>query len=204
MAISYPLSLPSNPGPTRITLGSTVAVSLIRSPFTFQSQVQQYAGAMWTAEVTLPLMERTQAEEWISFLLMCWGQSGTFLLGDTAAKTPRGSVLGNPTINGTQYPGAKIMSVTTFTPSITNILRAGDYIQVQNRLYKVLQDVNSDVTGQATFDIFPPIREGLLNGDTVVTYNTKGLFRLSSSTTPIFNVDDAKHYEISFSAVEAV
>ena len=143
MAISYPLSLPSTPGIKRVTLRSLTSVAILRNPFTFQQQVQEFAGQIWGADVTLPIMERADAENWNSFLLKLNGPAGTFLLGDPAAKSPRGVATGSPKVNGASQTG-KSLNTKGWTVSVTGILKAGDYVQIGQRLYKNLNDVNSD------------------------------------------------------------
>ena len=90
MAISYPLSTPTNIGIAQIELRAINAVAYGRSPFTFVGQAFAYSGQMWTADVSLPNMKRQDAEYWVTFLLSLRGQYGTFLLGDPLGATPRG------------------------------------------------------------------------------------------------------------------
>lgn len=158
---------------------------------------------VWLATLDAPPMERADAMPWVTFLLKLNGQEGTFLLGDAAAKTPRGSALGTPVVSGGSQTGQTLVT-GGWTASATGVLKAGDYIQIGQRLYMVLDDVSANGSGAATFDIFPKLRESPTNGTSIVTSNTVGLFRLASSDPDIYDVDRAKHYGISFSAVEAV
>jgi len=204
MAISYPLQMPATPGPVRVTFSSVSSIGVSRSPFTYQSHVQAHQGKSWAAEVTLPTMERDAAEEWIAFLLSLNGQEGTFLLGDPAAKVPRGIATGVPRVNGAQSAQAKTLVTDGWTASTTDILKKGDYIQVGLRLYKLLTNATSDGSGNATLDIWPTLRESVADNDLILTTTCVGLFRLAQNIVPLFNADDAKMYNISFSAVEAV
>ena len=202
MPISYPLSLPST-NLARVTVSSSSAVAISRSPFSFAAQVQQFNGQLWNAEVTLPPLARADAEPWIAFLLKLNGQQGTFLLGDPAGKTPRGTATGTPLVNGASQTGQSLVT-DGWTISVTNILRAGDYIQIGQRLYKVLNDVNSNGSGQATLDIWPRLRESPSDNASIVTASCVGLFRLASNAVPVYNAGADKNYQISFSAIEAV
>jgi len=93
MAITYPLSLPTVTGIRAVDFRAVNAVAYSASPFTFSGQAHAYPGQMWTADITLPPMKRSSAEEWNAFLLSLRGQSGTFLLGDPLGCVPRGSAL---------------------------------------------------------------------------------------------------------------
>lgn len=202
MPISYPLSLPST-NIQRVTLSSSSAVAISRSPFSFTAQVQQFTGQLWNAEVTLPPLARADAEPWIAFLLKLNGTQGTFLLGDPAGKTARGAATGTPLVNGASQTGQSLVT-DGWTSGVTGILKAGDFIQIGQRLYKVLNDVNSNGSGQATLDIFPRLRESPADNAAIITSNTVGLFRLASNTVPVYNVNADKNYQISFSAIEAI
>lgn len=202
MSISYPLTLPSTKSPARISFTSSSAVAVSRSPWTYNSQVQAFSGQVWLADISLPAMERADAEQWISFLLKLNGQEGTFLLGDGAAKTPRGTAAGSPLVNGASQTGQSL--ITDGWTSGSAVLKAGDYIQIGQRLYKVLNDVTSDGSGNATLDIWPRLRESPANNDPIVTASCVGLFRLASNQTPLFSVDAAKLYGLGFNAVEAL
>ena len=203
MAISYPLSLPTNVSPSRITFTAASAVAISRSALSFVSQVQQYDGQLWQAEVTLPPMNRATAEEWIVFLLKLNGQYGTFLLGDIAAKTPRGIATGTPLVKGASQTGQELIT-DGWTNSTTGILKAGDYIQIGQRLYKNLSDVNSNGSGEATLDIWPRLRESPADNASIIVSSTVGLFRLLANSSKVYDVGADKNYSIAFSAVEAV
>lgn len=206
MSISYPLTLPTTPAPKAVTIGTMTQVGINRSPYTFTTLVQAYAGKTLVAEVVLPLMkERADAEKWICFLLKLNGEEGTFLLGNPVSKTPRGTANGNPKVNGSgQQTGVSLLNTKGWAVNSNGVLLEGDEFQVGNRLYKVLNDVNSDGSGNATIDIFPGLRESPADNDTLNLYSPKGLFRLASSENKLFDADEAKIYNVSFSCVEAI
>lgn len=196
--------MPSTPGLKRLQLSQKSAIGLNRSAFTYQTQVQEFQGQMWLGEVTLPVMVKADAENWHSFLLSLNGPLGTFYLYDPLARTPQGAATGTPLMNGTQNPQQSYIVTDGWTPSTSQILKAGDYLQIGQRLHKVLQDVNSDGSGNVTIDIFPKLRETAADNSAIVTYNAKGLFRLTSTENIIVGVDELQIYEVAFSVIEAV
>lgn len=137
MPIYYPLQMPSNKGIMRAAFRARSVVGMSRSPFSGSQQVYQWPGEWWEAECTLPQMLRPDAEQWAAFLASLRGPSGTFLLGDPAAKTPLGSAL---TINGGATAGFGNVAGTelvtrSWQVSTNGLLLAGDYVQVpQNQL----------------------------------------------------------------------
>ena len=211
MAIIYPLALPTTTGIANITLTARNTIGITTSPFTLKQQVQQHAGQRWEAMVTLPPLSRAEADEWVSFLMKLRGSFGTFLLGDPNATTPRGVAATSypsdtPLVNGASQTGAEL-AVDNMTASITDYLRAGDYFQLgggqNSRLYKILNDVNTDASGEATFDIWPNLRSSPNDND-VLTFSTpQTVFRLANNQTD-FNINQASIYVLSFRAVEAL
>ena len=206
MAILYPLSLPTHTGIRSIELRAVNAVAYSRSPFTFAGQAHAYAGQMWQAEISLPAMTRADADQWIAWLIALRGQYGTFLLNDPSSTTPRGSAGGAPLVNGAAQTG-NLINIDGCTANQTGWLKAGDYIQFgsgsSSSLHKVLEDVNSDGSGQVTVEVWPSVRTAPADNSAVTTSSAKGLFRLSSNEQS-WSVNEASIYGITFAAMEAV
>ena len=208
MAISYPLSLPTSIGIAQIEFRAANAVAVSRSPFTYSTQVHAYSGQSWQADVTLPSIRRDLAEDWVAWLISLKGQFGTFYLGDPNAVTPRGSARDTDTIlvNGATSSG-NTLAIDSAPASRTGYLKAGDYMQVgtgtSRQLFKVLADVNTNGSGQATVDIWPDVRTTIANNAAVTVENTKGIFRLASNEQA-FSINEASIYGITFGAMEAL
>lgn len=148
-------------------------------------------------------MTRDEFEEWVCFLLMLNGPKGTFLVGDSLARDPQGVATGTPLVNGGSQTGNSLIT-DGWTGNTTNILKAGDYLQIGNRLYKNLQDVNSDSGGNATLDIFPRLRESPANNAGITLSNTIGTFRLPEIDYELYTSDPFKIGGLSFTALEAI
>jgi hypothetical protein len=209
MAESYPLAFPTQTGIAQVQLIASDVVSVTESPFTLSQQVVRHAGARWSATINIPPVKRSDVEYWNSFLLRLRGQFGTFLVGDPNAATPRGSAssaAGTPVVNGASQTGNNL-NIDGLPASATGYLKAGDYIQLgtgaTSRLYKVLEDVNSNGSGEATLNLWPDLRSSPANDATVVVSNAKGLFRLAQNDAS-WTIGNDGFYSITFSAVEAL
>lgn len=206
MAITYPLTLPSHTGIRSITLRAVNTVGISQSPFTYAQQAVAHSGQRWEVDVTLPPMKRADAEQWVAWLVSLRGQLGTFTLGDPIGATPRGSAGGTPLVNGASQTGGTL-SIDGCTASQTGWLKAGDYIQLGSgataTLHKVLQDADSNASGEVDLDIWPYIRTAPTDGSTVVTSNTVGKFRLANNEQN-WNVNEASIYGMTFGAFEAI
>jgi hypothetical protein len=206
MAITYPVTFPSGIGFANLNIRARTVVGVNTSPFTGQQQVYKHQGQWWEAEVSLPPMKREDAEQAVAFLLKMNGAFGTFLLGDKSATATRGVGTGTPLVNGASQTGDELIT-DGWTTSTTGILKAGDWIQLGSasttRLYKVLDDVNSDGSGNATINIFPNLRSSPDDNAALTVSNTKGLWRLSSNETQ-YSIDQMSVYGITFACVEAI
>lgn len=113
----------------------------------------------------------------------------------------------NPKVNGTQAIGTTSINVDGVEPSSTGVFLAGDYIQLGSggtaSLHKVLQDANSNSSGQVTLEIWPATRRAVVDNESVTHSNTVGRFRLSGNQQS-FSINDASVYGISFDCVEAI
>lgn len=209
MAESYPLSLPTVSGIASVRLVARNVIGISQSPFTLSQQIFRHQGQRWEADITLPPMTRANAEEWSSFLLRLRGQFGTFLLGDPANETPRGSAgvtPGTPVIDGDNQTG-DFLNVSGLPASTNGYLKTGDYIQIgagpTAKLYKVLQDVNSDSAGEATLNLWPQVRFASPDQTPILVTNARGVFRLASNEIG-WDIDTSRIYGITFGAIEAL
>jgi hypothetical protein len=148
-------------------------------------------------------------EPWVAFLLSLKGQYGTFLLNDPNCATPRGSAgstPGTPVVKGAGQTGDEL-DIDGLPLSATGYLLAGDYIQLGSgasaTLHKVLANVNSNGSGEATLDIWPSLRSSPADNATVTLSSAKGVFRLANNVQQ-WEINNMSNYGITFDCVEAV
>ena len=206
MAISYPVTFPASIGVSSINIRAKTVVGVSSSPFTGQQQVYKHQGQWWEAEVSLPPMKRDEAEQVVAFLIKMNGQYGTFLMGDFLSTAPRGIGTGTPLVNGASQAGDELVT-DGWTVSTTGILKAGDWIQLGSAstatLHKVLDDVTSDGSGNATLNIFPNLRSSPGDNAAITISSPKGRWRLASNETD-YAIDNASIYGMTFACIEAL
>lgn len=202
MTITYPLAMPTAPVAKAITFKPKFAVASTESPFTFQQEIFEHQGQCWIASVQLPPMPRALAEAWVAWGLALNGSVGTFTMGDPVGKAAQGTPTGTPKIKGAGQQASKSIVTDGWTAN-TLILKAGDYIQLGTNLHKVLQNVTSSSTGEATIDIFPRVRDALTDNADIVVANTKGTWRMAGNGFS-WDIGEAQIYGISFECREAL
>ena len=205
MTIAYPLVMPSSPGfqASRFRLQRRTVV--FESAFTGAVQTLERQGAMWAGEYRLPPMLRGQAAPWVAFMVALRGRVGTFKGFDPDARTPRGQGTGTPLVKGAGQTGNGL-ATDGWTPSVTGILKAGDYVSLAlptQRLYQVVEDANSDGSGNATLAIEPALRESPNDNAALTVTNPFTLFRLVSDEAA-WEADRLGVFGVSFQAIEAL
>lgn len=194
------VTLPSAPGARSVEFTVNDPVAIVSSPFTGQTQAQQWPGAdMWSGTLELPSLTQTQADAWISALMQLRGMANAFQLGDPMKTHPRGTPLGSPLCDGSfpMVAGGQVLYTKAWTANKTGLLLTGDYVQVGFRLYRVLDTVNSDATGSALINIWPSLREVPVDNEPVVLTNPLGLFRLATNART-WSADYTKLTKLSF------
>lgn len=191
------VSMPAFPGMRTVEFEMNDAVGIVTSTFTGQVQAQQWPGAdMLRGTMTLPVLTQANADPWIAFLMELRGMANAFQIGDPLKTAPRGTGAGTPTVNGAQAAASQTLAMTGFTG--TAALLPGDWVQIGYRHYRVLEQQDS---GTASVGIWPSLREALAGGETVITANTKGLYRLATNNRS-WSADVTRLSQISFKIQE--
>jgi len=199
MAITYPLTFPEIDGKTiieKITMRHINSVAVTQSPFNYKQQVQDYGGVRWEAEVTIRPLTHTEAKTFNAFISSCKGSLGTFKMGNPLdVKTVDNATA---VFQSAHSEGDNAINVS-FTGSARILV--GEYISIANHLHLVLN--RTAVGGGESLDIIPPLRQSAVTGQTVVTDEPVGLWRLASNQTE-WNVSKNLHYSFTFSCVEDI
>jgi hypothetical protein len=208
MPITFPLTPPSAFQSSEITITSKAVVAVSESPDSLVEQVQVKQGQRWSASIKLRPMKRENAEQVVAFLLQLNCREGTFYLGDTANKLPRGiGTSSSLRVDGTATARSNDLATIGWTPNVTGIVKAGDWLQVGSgstvRLHKILADANSDSSGRASLLLWPKTRSAYASGLACSVTNPVGLFRLASPETN-WTVDLFRVYSITVNAQEVL
>ena len=172
---------PVDIGQTDVTLRAVNIVGEQRGPFSAKREIQVFPGAHWEIEVAFLPVIRAEAQRLEAFLLSLRGKAGTFRLADPYRSLPLGSNLGTPLVRVATVAGDEAVLTKGWTVSQTDALKAGDFIQIGTRLHMVLQDADADASGNATVNVWPPIRQVHAVNAPVITSNARGIFALDAN-----------------------
>lgn len=195
--------LPSSPAPKMVEPWAQDSVAVITSVFTGQTQAQGSTGAdLWGMMVTYaPLNTATEAPPFLAWLLQMRGMSRAVQMAPPEYQGPNGSPSGTPLVNGAQVAAATTLVTNGWTPNTFGLLLPYDCIQIGFRLHRVLDTVNSDAEGNASFEIWPSLREDVATAAPVIIDNPLGLFRLAQNKRN-WSTDQTKFTHLSFGLTE--
>ncbi len=185
MVITFPRSLPSELLIQQVRMKKIDKVAVAESTFTGEQQVQEHQGQWWAADVsTPPIPQADDAAVVAAFLTSLRGPSKTLLFGDPARVTARGSASttpGTPLVNGAGQTGDQL--ICDGAPNgVTGYLKTGDYVQLgsgnTSKLHMVLEDINTDGSGNFTLTLWPDLRSSPTDDDALVVDDARGVFRL--------------------------
>jgi hypothetical protein len=213
--MSYPtfngwtiINPPATPGFKSIVLTMSDAVAEVTSPFSAQSQVQQWPGAdRWGAQVEMPPLQDGSIPAWHAWLASLQGKANAFQLGDPTRTAPLVTTVGSTPVCNTSSPST--MNLPASSSLVTRgwqvsvpVVAPGQYLQVGYRLYMALQAASSDSSGNATINIWPSIREQPADATSIVLNACTGLFRLATNLRQL-SIDVTQLAAVSFKCEEA-
>lgn len=206
MALTFPLPFPTTIGFSTFTIGIDHAVAVAESEFTFEAQVQEHQGVAWEISGSLQLLNRDQAEEYNAFIASLGGRKETFTVTPAGSGVPRGIATGTPVVKGASQTGQELIT-DGWTINTTGILKAGDFFQLGTgataTLHRVLVDVDSDGSGDATIDFSPKIVVAPADNETIVISNPVGVFRMKANMLPV-EIRPPNVHSLRFSARQAL
>ena len=193
-----PETLP-NVGIRELQWHPQVSSVVTESPFSFVQQVQMLGGQRRAVTVRLNPLSIEVAKEWIAFFLRLNGPEGTFYLSDIVGQNPT-LTRGTPLVNGAGQTGSSL--ITDGWTASTKVLNEGEWIELDGRLYQVVNDVTADGSGNATLSLWPKINFAPLDNASIEADSPQGEFRLVDM--PVHNWTVQRLMEGgTFSAIEA-
>lgn len=144
----------------KIVPNSSVSTGLGRT-----SEVWSRPGAYWTFSGTWSRVRYTQARELSNFIDALDGSRGEFMMWDST-HSQLGDWGGNVLVDGSSQSGT-VLKIRNAVPN-SLIAPAGDRFQLDNYLYKLIEDAVADNFGKCTLRIRPQLLSIPVNGTRLV------------------------------------
>jgi hypothetical protein len=152
-----PLDFPKNVRITNVSITPEDAVGIRESPSSYHQEVQVFGGQRLKMQVDFKEEDPEQGSRLEAFFLKLRGSAGTFRFFDPYHTEPMGQAMGLPTVSAA-VKGEQTITTTGWLANVNYQLRQGDYIQIADDLHRVLDDVHSDASGNATLTLWPDLR----------------------------------------------
>ena len=197
------LDFPAGMHISAVSLTVRDAVATRTNEFTFAQEVQVFPGQSMGLRVSFRSHDAETGSRLEAFLLKLRGSAGVFRFGDPFHSLPMGAGRGMPLVVEA-VAGSQTLTTRGWQPNHPAQLLPGDYIQLGDRLYRVLDQVASDSTGRAELLVWPNLRETYPAGTTVKTVNPTGLFRLQNPERVFERVAGGERHSTSMDLTEAL
>lgn len=164
--------------------------SITANPFTGKSRVTDWGSQYLILAVELPPMDEDNGPGLSAWLAARNGVTGTFRVRVPhwlRTKRNPGALL----VDGDGQSGGSLV-VGGGKVSMSAALKAGHWVSVNDRLYMVTADADTDEEGGATLSLFPRVSSGdIADGDSVEWSDPSGVFRLAAPSVEFsWNVDN--------------
>ena len=151
-------TLPTRPWPNFVTIGS-LTPTRVSEAHNLRRVTRANGPQRWVLKFGWRDLKREDWAVLYAFFVAQRGAYGSFTAVISGLENPRGVATGTPISTVTSQTGRSI-ATAGWTPNITGILKAGDYIKFANhaKVYMVVADCNSDGSGAATLTIEPALQ----------------------------------------------
>lgn len=138
-------------------------------------------GERWEIELSFLNLRGADRATLRAWLVQLNGQEHRFTVHDHS-HTQRGTFGGTPVVDGSSQTGTQI-NIRGATASVTNWIRAGDWLQFGNELKQCTADANTDGSGDVAVSFLPRIRTSPADGAAIEVVQPLGQFLLNSNRT---------------------
>lgn len=149
------------------------------SPLTGKTQTINRGGERWAVTLTYRNLQRGPAAVLMATLASLRGQLGRLTLPDHAYQRS-GALAVDLAVNGAGQTGSTL-ACDGGTPSITDAVRVGDLFSLEDRLYMIVEDANTNVSGNITLTFTPPLSDSPADNATLSMVSPAGRFMLANN-----------------------
>ena len=155
----------------------------------------------WGLRLAMPGAQRAEWATAFSFLVGQAGRYETFTIVP-AGIDGRGILTGTPTVSGSSQTG-RTLTTAGWTVSQTDIVKAGDFFSLENKVYMATADSNSDGDGDTELTIDPALVSSPAHGATLTVASVPFLVTLIDDSLE-GSYDRQGLYSLAFDVIETI
>jgi hypothetical protein len=179
-AVLIPTPLPETIIPATADWRLITASGAYISPLNGKTQTVSRGGERWAVTLAYPNLKGAEAASITAFLAAMRGRAGRVTLPDHAYEK-RGALANNLRVNGWNQTGTTL-ACDGGAASLTNAVRAGDMFELDDRLYMIVADASTNISGNITLEFVPPLDDSPADNATVEVLDPQGYFMLAGNT----------------------
>lgn len=191
-------TFPTTPRPTQVSIKSLNQV--YSSTFAnFNVEHKSNGAQRWEITLDFPTLNSVNGKSLFAFIMAHRGPTTSF---DFALPSPlnntTGTHVGTFNVNLGSASTGSSLTVGGFALSATGLLKAGDFVQFSNheKVYMITADVASDVSGNGTLNIMPPLHVDVVPGTTTAQCNNVIMTARFKDKTPEVTLDQNVYYNV--------
>lgn len=140
-------------------------VAVHKTPFGDYIQTSDREGERWLVRAAYNRLQGDNRAELLAFMTKLNGVQHRFTMQDFG-HIQRGVLSGTPLVNGAGQTG-KTLNIDGAPNNITDWVKTGDKVSINNKMYSIDDDANSNGTGQVVLTVSPRIYVAPGDGATV-------------------------------------
>lgn len=192
------VSLPSSPKPSSMAWKLVMPTQSNVSSWTGKRQIVASGRGWWECEFSLPpIVGSTNINPWRAFIALSRGTANDFYV--PVDPTAQSALTNTVLTNGVDQIGRNI--ATDGWPVSTTVLKAGQFVTINEQLLQVTSDVTTNGSGQATISVEPPVRQPVADNSAVEYKNP--FCKMYMTDDPSVSVEAGYVYNIALNLRES-
>jgi hypothetical protein len=150
-------------------------------------------------------MTRSEFAPIMAFIMKQRSQLESFQYVPATVSTTRGVATGVISVNGSVSAGATSCSIDGMANSTNGVFKAGDFFRFtgQNKVYMIVEDVNSNGSGAGTLTFEPPLRTSVSDNAVIIYSNVDFTVGLTNDIQE-FAVGTENYYQYEVDLIEVL
>ena len=197
-------TFPSTPATKSVGISSKQN-TIVSTTTSGRRQARQIDGQRFGLVLQFPVMTRAEFAPIMAFIMKQRSQLESFQYVPATVSTTRGVATGVISVNGSVSAGATSCSIDGMANSTNGVFKAGDFFRFtgQNKVYMIVEDVNSNGSGQGTLTFEPPLRANVADNAVLIYSNVDFTVGLTGDIQE-FNISTENYFQYEIDLIEVL